>query len=169
MRLSVGLDAFLAFWHLYSLHKPHSSLKSQSRRLLLFFYRTPLLFPFLSLPSTCFPQICSSYHSTLLWSNSAFHPFPYTHAHMNSPRAMAARAARSRRRSSSSFQWTTLFYILLVLCAPMLLATAVKADDQEPLKDAAVSGPVIGIDLGTTYSCVGVSPTSFPQTNHDHG
>lgn len=152
----------------------HKSLKRAESHLLTSLpniFATPFPSP---LPSTPTPQISHSRSestrladSTLLCS--ILESLPFTHAHMNSPRAMAARAARSRRRSNSSFQWSTLFYILLVLCAPMLLATAVRADDQVPLKDSAVSGPVIGIDLGTTYSCVGVSFHTSPQTNHDRG
>ncbi|TKA81891.1 78 kDa glucose-regulated protein [Cryomyces minteri] len=63
------------------------------------------------------------------------------------------------RRSSteSRFAWSTVFYLLLVLCCPLLLGSTARAQEdagQAPLKDTQITGPVIGIDLGTTYSCV---------------
>jgi heat shock protein 5 len=69
------------------------------------------------------------------------------------------------------FKWDMIHY-LLGLFIGLILVQAARSEDQQPLVNDgnAVSGPVIGIDLGTSYSRVGfVNDGRFEVITDDHG
>lgn len=91
--------------------------------------------------SFCNPQEAKALFSELI----EYTTFPLQEL-LAPPHSMAYRGADRRRssRASTGFQWTTVLYLLLVVCLPMvLLAGGARAQDaQEPLEsEGAISGP----------------------------
>ena len=66
-----------------------------------------------------------------------------------SPRRRS-RSPRRKKRKTSAFQPISFLLLVGLLCVPFALGASTPPPSQED------QGPIIGIDLGTTYSCVSV-------------
>jgi len=66
-----------------------------------------------------------------------------------SPRRRS-RSPRRKKRKTSAFQPISFLLLVCLLCVPFALGASTPSPSQED------QGPIIGIDLGTTYSCVSV-------------